>query len=175
MNLSTSARSAIVSTFVTALTANESTGSLVTQVCDVARKYLKGEPMLDEDRKSITDDIAKARGWKGDSVKARTSEVNVVLKAYASLPEAIEAFRTKSSKCQWHDGMKLARLINKGATVKDAVKEALVKKESAGSTASGRTAGALKAWYKEANGAKREAIIKAAELLNIKLGVKVDA
>ncbi len=131
--------------------------------------------MADEDRDAIKDDIAKARGWKGDSIKARTSEVNVVLKAYASLPEAIEAFKAKSPKCQWHDSMKLARLINKGATIKDAVKQALTKKEGASSTVSGRTAGALKAWYKEANASKREAIIKAAELLNIKLGVKLDA
>lgn len=173
--LSTTARSAIVSSFVDALSANESTGSLVTQVCDTARKYLKGSEFMDEDRKAVISDIAKARGWKPNVMKQRTSEVNVVLKAYASLPEAIEAFKRKSSKCQWHDSMKLARRINAGDTVAQAVKAAFTQKEANKATASGRTAGALKAWFKEANATKREAILKAAELLNIKLGVKLDA
>lgn len=172
--LTSTARSAIVSSFVQALSANESTGSLVTQVCDVARKYLKGADMSDEDRSAIVADISKARGWKGASAKSRTSEVNVVLRAYSTLPEAIDAFRTKAKRCQWHDSMKLARRINAGDSIAAAVKAAFTKGESSKGTPSGRTAGALKAWYK-AEPRKRDAILKAAELLNLKLGIKLDA
>lgn len=172
--LSTTARSAIVSSFVDALSANESTGSLVTQVCDTARKYLKGEDMNDEDRSAIVSDIAKARGWKGASMKSRTSEVNVVLKAYSTLPEAIDAYRAKAKSCQWHDSMKLARRLNAGDSITQAVKAAFTKGQSAKSTPSGRVAGALKAWFK-AEPRKQEKILEAAALLGIKLGVKLDA
>jgi hypothetical protein len=164
-----------VSSFVDALSANESTGSLVTQVCDVARKYLKGEAMADEDRTSIIADISKARGWKGPSAKSRTSECNIVLKAYADLPEAIDALRTKAKRCQWHDSMKLARRINAGDSISKAVAFAL-KAGSSGErvSPSGRTAGALKAWFK-AEPRKQKAILEACALLGIKLGVKLDA
>lgn len=173
-NLSTTARSAIVSSFVDALSANESTGSLVTQVCDVARKYLKGAEIAEEDRSAIVSDIAKARGWKGKSAKSRCSEANVVLRAYADLPEAIDAFRTKAKRCQWHDSMKLARRINAGDTIAQAVKAAFTTQGAPKGTPSGRAAGALKAWFK-AEPRKQKAILEAAALLGLKLGVKLDA
>lgn len=174
-NLTSTARSAIVASYVEALSANESTGSLVTQVCDVARKYLKGAEIAEDDRSAIVSDIAKARGWKGASAKSRCSEVNVVLRAYASLPEAIAAFRTKAKRVQWHESMKLARRINAGDSITQAVKAAFVSSGSGTKVSpSGRTAGALKAWYKS-EPRKREAILKAAELLNLKLGIKLDA
>jgi hypothetical protein len=173
-SLSTTARSAIVSTFVDALSANESTGSLVTQVCDVARKYLKGEAFSDEDRNAVVSDIAKARGWKGASAKSRISECNVVLRAYGTLPEAIETYRAKAKRCQWHDSMKLARRLNAGDTVAQAVRAAFAKSEGQTVTPSGRVAGALKSWFK-VEPRKQKAILEAAALLGIKLGVKLDA
>ena len=173
--LTATARSAIVSSFVDALSANESTGSLVTQVCDVARKYTKGADIADDDRSAIVSDIAKARGWKGKSAKSRCSEVNVVLRAHASLPEAIDAYRSRAKRCQWHDSMKLARRLNAGDSIAAAVKAAFATgSQSAKSTPSGRTAGALKAWFK-AEPRKQKAILEAAALLGLKLGVKLDA
>lgn len=173
--LSSTARSAIVAAYVEALSANESTGSLVTQVCDTARKYMRGEAINDEDRSSIVLDISKARGWKGKSAKSRQSEVNVVLRAYNQLPEAIDSYRTKAKRCQWHDSMKLARRLNAGDTIAQAVRAAFTTNtQSAKSTPSGRVAGALKAWFK-AEPRKQKAILEAAVLLNIKLGVKLDA
>lgn len=173
--LSITARSAIVSSFVTALSANESTGSLVTQVCDVAGKYLKGDPMQDDDRAAISADIAKAKGWKGPSMKSRVSEVNVVLRAYNALPEAIELYRVKAKRVQWHDSMKLARRLNAGDSITQAVKAAFqTNANKPTTTPSGRVAGALKSWF-NAEPRKREAILKAADTLGIKLGVKLDA
>lgn len=174
MTLSATARSAIVAAYVEALSTNESTGSLVTQVCDVARKYTKGEDLSDADRSAIVMDIAKARGWKGKSIKARSSEVNVVLKAHAELPEAIDAYRAKAKRCQWHDSMKLARRLNAGDSIAQAVKAAFVSGGKPKGTPSGRVAGALKAWHK-AEPRKRDAILQAAALLGLKLGIKVDA
>jgi len=175
ITLTSTARSAIVSSFVEALTTNESTGSLVTQVCDTARKYLKGSEIPEEDRRAIVSDIARAKGWKGSSVKPRTSECNVILRAYSALPEAIEAYHKKAKRVQWHDSMKLARRINAGDSVSAAVRAAFATgTQSKKSTPSGRVAGALKAWFKDSPN-KREAILKAADILNIKLGVKLDA
>ena len=159
--LTSTARSAIVASYVEALSANESTGSLVTQVCDVARKYLKGAEIAEDDRSAIVADISKARGWKGASAKSRTSEVNVVLRAYASLPEAIDAFRAKAKRVQWHDSMKLARRINAGDSITQAVKAAFTTGGASKGTPEGRAAGALSALYDHLTGAKRAALVKA--------------
>jgi len=149
LTLSTAARSAIVASYVKALDAHETSGSLVTQVCDTAHKYLKGEEIPEEDRKAIVADIARAKGWKGASAKSRMSECNVILRAYAKLGEAIEAFRTKAKRMQWHDAMKLARRLNAGDTIAQAVAYAMKKKpgNKNTSTPKGRVASALKAWY----------------------------
>lgn len=164
--LSSTARSAIVSSFVDALSTNETTSSLVTQVCDVARKYLKGEPITDDDRADICADIASARGWKPKVMKQRKSEVNTVLKAYSKLPEAIKLLSTKNNgRAQWHDSMKLARRINAGDTVQKAVAFAMRVKKRGGNPM-GRVAGALKsAW--DVMPRKRAEIIKAARLLGL--------
>lgn len=175
--LSTTAKQAIVHTFVDALNQADNTGSLVTQVCDTAQKYLKGDEMSVDDTNGVVNAIAKQRGWKGPSLKSRTSEVRVVLRASAVLPEAIKAYADKANKCDWHTAMRLARCINKGEPVQKAVKSTFSQKatQSPKSTPQGRTAGALKAWYKDAKGDKRALIIKAAEMLGIKLGIKVEA
>lgn len=168
--LSATARSAIVSTYITALNTAENTGALVTQVCDVANKYTKGEVLSDEDTTAIVGGIARERGWKGPALKSRSSEVRVVLKAAHTLPEAIQGFHKRAGKCDWHTSMKLARCINRGAKVKDAITQTLASKgQSKGSTPQGRCAAALKAWFKEAKGDKKVAITKAAELLNLKI------
>mgnify|MGYP001017090212 CR=1 FL=1 len=165
--LSTTAISAIAASFVDALSTNESTGSLVTQVCDVARKYLRGEAMSDDDRADIVTKIASARGWKKNVLKQRSSEVNVVLKAYHELPEAIKLLSTKNNgRAQWHDSMKLARRINAGDSITKAVAFALKKSSGAGGNPAGRVAGALKAWWNDAP-RKRAEIIKAAQLLGL--------
>lgn len=167
--LSSTARSAIVSSFVDALSTNESTGSLVTQVCDVARKYLKGDPMTDDDRADICADIASARGWKPKVLKQRKSEVNTVLKAYSDLPEAIKLLSTKNNgRAQWHDSMKLARRINAGDSIAKAVAFAMRKGSGAQSNPMGRLAGAMKAAW-DAVPRKRAEIIKAANLLGLTL------
>lgn len=168
--LTSTARSAIVSTYITALNTAENTGALVTQVCDVANKYTKGEALSDEDMAAIVGSIARERGWKGPALKSRTSEVRVVLKAAKQLPEAIEGFRKRADKCDWHTSMKLARCINRGEKVKDAIAHTFANKsQSKGSTPQGRTAAALKAWFKEAKGDKKAAIVKAAEILNVRI------
>lgn len=174
--LTTQSRSAIVSAFCNALDTAENTGSLVTQVCDVARKQLKGADIEAEDMTSIVTDIARARNWKENVLRSRSSEVRVVLRAYGTLGEAIAKFSARAKKCDWHTSMKLARRINAGDSVTQAVTAAFTKAaQSPKSTPQGRTAGALKAWYNAARGDKQAAILRAAELLGLKLGVKVSA
>lgn len=173
--LSTTARSAIVSTFVQALHACDNTGSLVTQVCDTANKYLHGAEISKQDTDSITNSIAKERKWKDKILTARSSEVRVVLRAYNTLPEAIKLYSARANKCDWHTSMRLARKLNAGEKVSAAVRSAFEVAATKVVSPAGRTAGALKAWYNNAKGEKREAILKAAVLLGIKLGVKLDA
>jgi hypothetical protein len=167
--LSTAARSAIVSSYVKALDAHETSGSLVTQVCETANRYMKGEEIPEEDRKAIIADIARAKGWKGASAKSRMSECNVILKAYAKLGEAIEMYRAKTKRVQWHDSMKLARRINAGDSVQKAVSFAMRKGSGSTVTPKGRVAAALKAWYKSEDvTAKEKAMIaEAVEVLRI--------
>lgn len=173
--LSTAARSAIVSCYVSALSTTENTGGLVTQVCEVISKHSKGQTLSDADSKAIVTDISRAKGWKGASAKSRESEVRVLLKASDKLPDVIEAYRERAKMCSWHDGMKLARLVNKGKSVTQCVKLALESNApGAKGTPEGRTAGALKAWHK-ASPRKRDVIVQAASLLGLKLGIKLDA
>src|ERR1044072_8113355 len=99
IGLSNTARTAIVASYVEALSNAENTGALVTQVCDVANRYTKGEVISDEDMTAIVGGIARERGWKGPALKSRASEVRVVLRASNTLPEAIKAFRNRADKC----------------------------------------------------------------------------
>jgi hypothetical protein len=130
--------------------------------------------MSDADCKAVVTDISRAKGWKGDSAKARESEVRIVLKAADKLPDAIEAYRAKAKGCTWHNSMKLARGLAKGKSVTQCVKAAFEANGKPTGTPEGRCAGALKAWFK-ASPRKREAIINAAAMLGLKLGVKLDA
>lgn len=171
LTLSTAARSAIVASYVKALDAHETSGSLVTQVCETAMRYLKGEEIPEDDRKAIIADIARAKAWTGKSAKSRMSECNVILRAYAKLGEAIEAFRAKAKRMQWHDAMKLARRINAGDTIQQAVRFALKKKPGSPVLPEGRIAAGLKA-LAEAKPHKRNAVLKAAEILGITLRLK---
>ncbi len=173
--LSTAARSAIASAYVAALNTAESSGSLVTHVCNVANKYTKGAALPDEDISGVVIDIAKAKGWKGASAKTRSSEVRKVLKFAHVLPDAIESALATHKRCDWHTSLRIATQLNKGLNVAKAVKAAFEKSEGHKGTPEGRAAGALKAWFKVARGAKKQAILEAASMLGLKLGVKLDA
>ena len=166
--INASTHNRIVTAFTSALASQETSGSLVTQVCDVAMTALRGAEIPTAERKLIVSDIAEARGWEGKTLKARSSEVNVVLKAYNKLGEAVKVFTKKNDgRCLWHDAMKLARRINAGDTIQQAVTAAFQKGVGHAPNPAGRVAGALKAWYKSARGDKKAAILKAAQLLGI--------
>lgn len=170
-NLNTTARSAIVSAINSAMESHENSGSLVTQMCDVANKHTKGESLSKDDVDSIVESVASKRGWQDKTLKSRSSEIRVVLKASATLPEAIRLMIKDSKRCDWHVAMKLARRINKGESPRDAVN--LLLEGSEGETKkinpAGKAAGALSFWYKHAKGDKRDAILKAAKLLGLEL------
>lgn len=178
--LNTSARGAIVRAFAEAFESAENTGSVVTQVCNVARKHIGEGVMTDGDTSAIVSGVVAARGWKGDAVKSRSSEVRTILGAHRELPAAIDGFRSRMHVCNWHQAVKLARELraakgNVSKAVQNAIKSAKSAGQSKGSTPQGRTAAALKAWFKAAKSDKRDAILKAANLLGLKLGIKVEA
>lgn len=174
--LSKTAHSAIISAYCTALDSVENNASIVTQVCNAARGYLKGEPMSKPDADAVISGIAQRRGWKGDAVKTRGSEVRTVLNVYNTLPEAVEQFRKREGACTWHMMVTIARkLRTHNGNVNKAVKAAA---EGAGESSkpvnpAGRVAGALKAWYANVRGDKREAIRKAVSILST-AGLKLE-
>jgi hypothetical protein len=165
ITLTTSARSAIALAYVNGLNATENTGSLLHTVCEVGAKYLKGAKMADEDTQAISADVARAKGWKGDALASRISEVRIMLRSLHVLPDAIDAYRAKAKLCTWHDGMKMARKLAKGASVKDAVTQALTAKAPGAGNPIGRLAGAFIACIPKVRGEKREALLDAARKL----------
>jgi hypothetical protein len=163
--LTTSARSAIASAYVAALSTTENTGSLLTQVCEVGARYTKGQPLVKDDVELISADIGRAKGWKGDTLAARISEVRVMLRALHVLPDAIKAYRKESDTCTWHDGMKLARKVNAGKSIKEAVKLVMEGPKGGNTNPIGRLAGAFVACIPKVRGDKREALLDAARAL----------
>lgn len=166
------ARNAVVSAFVNVLESHESSGNIVTQVCNAASKWYKGEEISAEDRKIMVEEIGDKRGWSAGSAKVRGSECNTVLQAYVTLPEAVDLFVKKNNGVQWHQSLFLARRLNKGDSPQQAVKAALTTGggKAKKATPQGKVASGLKAWYKLARKDKQEAIVKAAALLGIVLG-----
>jgi hypothetical protein len=178
--LNTAARGAIVRAFSDAFDSAENTGSVLTQVCNVAHKYIGDGTLTDDDTSAIVRGIVEHRRWPKDQVPARSSEVRTILAAHATLPRAIAAFRERVRVCNWHQAVKLAREIrnakgNITKAVTAAVSASKRGSQSKGSTPQGRTAAALKAWFKVAKGERRDTILKVAAMLGLKLGVKLEA
>lgn len=164
--LNTSTRSRLTAAFTTAYEAKENTGSHLHTVCEIAAKA--GE-MDKEDHDAIAESVAAARKWKDKTRDSRMSEVRVILRASAKLPDAITALAAKGQR-EWHVVMRAARKLAKGKSVKEAVAFAL---EGGGSGSSvppsGRVASALKLWFGSTKGQKRADIIKAADLLGLSI------
>lgn len=170
--LSTSARSQIVSAYVAGLNATENTGSLLHTVCEIGAKHLKGAAMSDDDIKHVSQGIANAKGWKGASLAARISETRVILRALHVLPDALKEMKDRADGCTWHDGMKLARKLNAGKSIAQAVTFAIKGggKKGPKGTPEGRAVGALSALFDELKGAKRKALVAAVrELLDARV------
>lgn len=172
----TTGRDAIAAAFIQAYEVAENTGGKIADVCKLAAQTYKGKPVPEADAEHIVEKIASARGWNESSAKVRKSECRKVLGVYASLPEGISRVRSEHGACNWRDALKLATCLTKSeGKLTPALAAFNTNRESSTSTPQGRTAAALKAWYTKAKTDKREAILKAAQLLNIKLGVKLDA
>jgi hypothetical protein len=169
-------RDAVVVAFIDAYATAENTGGKIAQVCALARTTYSGDDVPKEDADYIADSIAKQREWTGDTAKVRKSEVRRVLSVYSVLGEGITAVRTKLGSCDWRAALRLATLLKKHeGKLKPALTAFYVSGESRKANPAGRAAGALKGWYKVAKGDKRAAILKAAEMLGLKLGIKVEA
>lgn len=141
-------RRRIAHAFCSALDNVGNTGSIVTQVCDVARSIMRGKPIPEADMAAIVDDIAAARKWKGPALKVRSSEARTVLATYAELPEAIKAAQHKGA-CNWHFALKMARLIKKGKSVTAAVSAARKASTREEVPIEGRIASLLKRMFKD--------------------------
>jgi hypothetical protein len=163
LTLAPAARSAVVSAFATAMTTNETGGSLLTTVCKTAAKFMRGKPIPDADQDAIANDLAVKRGWSEESKGPRISEVKAVLSVYSVLPDAIDKLG-ESGAATYFMGLALARKIKKGKTVKAAIKE--IREGGTGEKANpvGRLATALYALYKASKGDKRKAVVRMARI-----------
>lgn len=114
----------VASKIAKAVSAADSTGSIVTQVCDIAKQAFKGEAIEKADIETIANAVVKERGLKGRNAINRASEIRNVLRAYVTLPAAVVALK-KHSKFDgtfpWHASIKLARCVNKNPTTSKAV------------------------------------------------------
>jgi hypothetical protein len=151
-----------------ALDTRDNTGGIITQVCNTARSIMRGKPFPAADMDAIVQDIAHDRGWKGDAIKVRSSEVRTILHTYAVLPEAIKHAQSKGA-CNWHFALKMARVLKKNPKLAIASVYSKAGKASASAPVSpeGRIASALKALWKEKR-AKRSTYTKVWELLGLK-------
>lgn len=160
-----------------AYTSVEMSATHLETVCKVAREAFGGAGIPEDAQKAIVERMVQERGdaWSEETATTRKSEARKVLQAYQQLPEAIATVR-EDGPCDWRGGIKLARLIVKHEG--DAAKAVESFKAEGGGkkvTPEQRAAGALKAWFAKAKGEKRANIIKAADLLGLKIkGVNVE-
>ena len=98
-------------------------GALLAVVCTDAIKRYKNQPIPETDAKYVVNELARVLEWQPKSITSRTSDVNVILKHYQKLPEAIEELRTnKAGKpTSFSNVLQLARGIKRGKTPKQAV------------------------------------------------------
>ena len=121
----------------------ENNGSVVTQCVTAARQVYKGKAIPKLDLAYIIDNVARIRQWTAASLKQRSSEVRIVLRAYDRLPEAMEKYCAKSDGFTWHDAIKLARCLGREPAVNVAVRLALHKNQAKTVTPLARIGGAI--------------------------------
>ncbi len=100
----------------------ENSGSVVTQCVTAARQVYRGNAIPKLDLSYIADNVARIRRWSPASLKQRKSEVRVVLRAYARLPEAIDRYTKNSDGFTWHDAIKLSRCLGAEPSMLQALK-----------------------------------------------------
>lgn len=167
MKANITGRTAVANAISNALSTVGTTGSLMLDIASTANKHFK-DGVSKEDQDAITQSVSAAQGWKGKTAVSRTSEVRVILRACAKLPQYLKALREKMDSVTWHDAMKLARRINAGDKVSAAV--AFVKdNKNAGSDSKpnpkGRALSAILTLYKAVHGENRDVVRKALRML----------
>jgi hypothetical protein len=157
--LDTATRSGLVRAFSDAYEGAGNNGTFVTQLCNSANALLKKRIVGDDDLEIIVSEVARKRGWKEASIRARKSEARAVLRVRETLPAAVASFRNRVKNCDWHQAMLLARFTAKfEGNVNRAVNEAV---KVANSKGKGRK-------ITTANQAKQRAAMLLKQILNLK-------
>lgn len=161
------ARTAMVNAISTALDGVGSTGALMTDIADTARKHYKGEEIPKDDVESIASSVAESQGWNAAARIARTSEIRVILRACAKLPAYLKAATEKMDSFTWHDAMKLARRVNAGDSIPAAVAFVRGTKKAPHTSVNpkGRAVGALSLLFDSVKGERRDTVRKALKML----------
>lgn len=91
------------------------TGNFLTTVCKIARQHYKGKAIPKGDLVATLETLADDQAWTKGTRAVRQSEYKAVLLAYDRLEETMAAFKSRSGRCSWHDGIALARLLRSNA------------------------------------------------------------
>lgn len=107
------AANAIANALDHAMTQAANTGDFVTQCVSAARKYYNGKAIPDADMLATLDVLQNKRGWSEKSAPVRRSEAQALLREYATITEAVNAYKKKHGGCTWHNVIRLARELGK--------------------------------------------------------------
>ena len=100
--LSSSDRSGIARSVAEAIAEIGKSGSVITQVCAVAKKAAGGHALSQDDIDSITADVAKSPALQALNKRNRDNTLSrwrTVLAVYSQVPEATESLRAKLGRC----------------------------------------------------------------------------
>lgn len=134
--LSSSDRSGIARSVAEAIGTIGKSGSVVTQVCEAARKAANGVALSQDDIDSICTDVSKSAHMQALNKRNRENTLSrwrTVLAVYSSVPEASAQLQAKLGRCSWHESMALAAFLKRGKTVSEAVKGVLDRANGKGS------------------------------------------
>lgn len=100
------------------------TGALLDNVTGALNTQYKGADVPEADADFIADEVSRIRSWTATSAKSRKSEMRAIMSVYQTLPEAMTVLRSSKANTKpvtFEAGLKLARALKKGSTVKQAV------------------------------------------------------
>lgn len=102
--------------------------NLIHTVCEVVRSVFGTQVPDTESQNVIANGVVKAREWTGRTADNRKSEIKAVLKAHDVLDDMSKAVANddRADSFTWHDGIKVARIVNRIRKAKEDVTEAAV-------------------------------------------------
>ena len=142
--------STVAELFSSAIGSATSVKATMIDACKAASKAGLPANPSEPDVIAIVNLIAESRGWtnpKYNREKQSKSDARALIRSHAELPEGITALVAANYPDNYGNVVKLARLIAKGNSIRQAV-QAFKPGEGTKSDPAARAQAALKSWYK---------------------------